>query len=238
MWISLHLPTSHGRVQLPPGLDLPDPKWSISFEDSGVTIVVDMETNDFLPGRTRGALGSVPDLRTVWQAQSDPSTTKVRLPSPGPSRAWMDYDVNGGTLTITVDPQTQLLASDPAICAEIATYMEVICHSGTEPGGGSQDCTAAVSVCAAVSVWAAVLQRAQPRMSLDQTNSFRARFMTEFYKLAGYQALLDLEKFIKHISLRSPELQSSTDGNTPPLSTLLEHHPGNPPPTSRLPIRP
>ena len=152
MWISLHLPTSHGRVQLPPGLDLPDPKWSISFEDSGVTIVVDMETNDFLPGRTRGALGSVPDLRTVWQAQSDPSTTKVRLPSPGPSRAWMDYDVNGGTLTITVDPQTQLLASDPAICAEIATCMEVICHSGTEPGGGSQDCTAAVSVCAAVSL--------------------------------------------------------------------------------------
>ena len=64
----------------------------------------------------------------------------------------MDYDVNGGTLTITVDPQTQLLASDPAICAEIATYMEVICHSGTEPGGGSQDCTAAVSVCAAVSL--------------------------------------------------------------------------------------
>lgn len=204
-------------------------KWSISFEDSDVTIVVDMEANDFLPGRTCGALGTVPDLRTVWPAQSDPSITKVRLPSPGPSRAWMDYDVNGGTLTITVDPQTQLLAFDPVICAEIATYMEVICHSGTELGGESQDCTAAVSVCAAVSVWAAVLERAQPRMSLDQANSFRARLMTEFYKLADYQTLLDLEKFIRHISLRTPELQTSTDGNTPPLSTLLEHHPGNPP---------
>ena len=179
-------------------------------------------------------------LRTVWPAQSDPSITKVRLPSPGPSRAWMDYDVNGGTLTITVDPQTQLLAFDPVICAEIATYMEVICHSGTELGGESQDCTAAVSVCAAASVWAAVLERAQPRMSLDQANSFRARLMTEFYKLADYQTLLDLEKFIRHISLCTPELQTSTDGNTPPLAPL--HPPGTPPwqptPTSRLSIRP
>ena len=44
--------------------------------------------------------------------------------------------------------------------------------------------------------------------------------------------------FAASLILQDPASQSSTDGNTPPLSTLLEHHPGNPPPPSRLPIRP
>ena len=47
--------------------------------------------------------------------------------------------------------------------------------------------------------------------------------------------------FAASLILQDPASQSSTDGNTPPLSTLLQHHPdhpGNPPPTSRLRIRP
>ena len=38
--------------------------------------------------------------------------------------------------------------------------------------------------------------------------------------------------------LQNPASHTTPDGDMPPLSTLLEHHPGAPPPASRLPLRP
>ena len=44
--------------------------------------------------------------------------------------------------------------------------------------------------------------------------------------------------FAASLVLQDPTTYTNTDGNTPPLSTVLEHHPGTPPPASRLPLRP
>jgi len=44
--------------------------------------------------------------------------------------------------------------------------------------------------------------------------------------------------FAASLILQNPASHTTPDGDMPPASTLLEHHPGAPPPASRLSLRP
>ena len=59
--------------------------------------------------------------------------------------------------------------------------------------------------------------------------------------IARWSAMLTMAAqapFAASLILQNPASHTTPDGDMPPLSTLLEHHPGAPPPASRLPLRP
>ena len=59
--------------------------------------------------------------------------------------------------------------------------------------------------------------------------------------IARWSAMLTLAAqapFAASLILQDPASQAALDGDIPPLSTLLEQHPGTPSPASRLPLRP